>query len=56
MAVAHHLLRNMPFGDSALFAGLLVVAFLFGSRVYGGSAALMHDVFVEALGARGGRP
>ena len=36
MAVAHHLLPEMRFGEGALYACLLVLAFLFGSRAYGG--------------------
>ena len=36
MAVAHHLLPEMQLGEGALYACLLVLAFLVGSRAYGG--------------------
>ena len=36
MAVAHHLLPEMPFGDGALYACLLILALLVGSRAWGG--------------------
>jgi len=37
LAFAHHLLPEMRFGDGALFACLIVLAFLLGSRVYAGA-------------------
>jgi len=37
MAVAHHLLPEMPFGDGALYASLLILALLVGSRAWGGA-------------------
>jgi lipopolysaccharide/colanic/teichoic acid biosynthesis glycosyltransferase len=36
MAVAHHLLPEMRFGDGALYACLLILALLVGSRAWGG--------------------
>jgi lipopolysaccharide/colanic/teichoic acid biosynthesis glycosyltransferase len=36
LAFAHHLLLEMRFGDGALLACLIVLAFLLGSRVYAG--------------------
>ena len=36
LAFAHQLLPEMRFGDGALFAGLVVLALVLGSRVYGG--------------------
>lgn len=36
MAVAHHLLPEIRFGEGALYVCVLVLAFVVGSRVYGG--------------------
>ena len=36
MAVAHHLLPDLRYGDGALYACLVVLVLLLGSRVYGG--------------------
>jgi hypothetical protein len=36
MAVAHHLLPQMELGEGALYACFLILAFLVGTRDYGG--------------------
>jgi hypothetical protein len=36
MAVAHHLLPQMQLGEGALYACFLILAFLVGTRAYGG--------------------
>jgi lipopolysaccharide/colanic/teichoic acid biosynthesis glycosyltransferase len=40
MGVAHHLLPEMQLGDGALYASLLILALLVGSRAWGGTRRL----------------